>query len=174
MYFIDAHCRVDGGYAPRIIIEGDAERYSIGNHENPHPYVWGPTLDDAKREAQFRNVSEFHLEPEEQAAIVSSVFAAQDAKEYPSVFVRDGEGAVRMSGYTVRIPVRPAHGCALPPVESQPVYFLISHADGEDFLTTDWDTFVRRYKELTSSGVTIYATEYLIGSPINMTDHPGV
>ena len=177
MYLIDALCRVDGGYAPVIIIEDDATRYPIGNHENPCPYVWGPTLEDAKREAAFRNVSEFGLEPEDQLLILSSHSAALDAAQYPSVLDglnRDGESTiVHMHGFTMRAPIRPVHTCAEPEVTGT-VYYLIRHADEngddwtEDFLTRDWWAFTRRFAELTSEGTGITSAEYLIGGDIVM------
>lgn len=167
MFYVDATMKVDGGYTPCIIIEGDANFYPMrGNHELARPYIWGPTLEEAKRQADIANIESFRLSPEVQLEILSSVWAARDAEERLPSLVRDGEGAVGI--------LRPVHGCAEPPVEGAVFYYLIRHAAddgeewGEDFITKDWIDFLRRFRELTSDGVGVTSVEFLVGSPINM------
>lgn len=55
-FYVDETMATDGGYIPCVIVEGDPHMTPmLGNGSGARPWIWGPTLADAKQSAREWN-----------------------------------------------------------------------------------------------------------------------
>lgn len=76
-----AGVEADGGFVPSLVIEGQAGHQPMLGGEGQAPWVWGKTLEEARRVCAEVNRSRFGLSRAEAAEIVASSFAASAWQE---------------------------------------------------------------------------------------------
>jgi hypothetical protein len=107
MVIIDQTMATNGGFVPHLVYENSRDMFPLGRSGGAHgrPWVWGPSIEEAKAQAVAYNGDVFGLTEDDATEILASVMAAVDYKEFPRTmaFVRDGEQTLeRMRGYNIR------------------------------------------------------------------------
>lgn len=77
-FLVDETMATDGGYIPSVVIEGEPYTYPmLGNGSHSRPWVWGPTLAEAKEQAREIN-EKLGLDRSDVTEICASAMSVRD------------------------------------------------------------------------------------------------